>query len=110
MQSVLPVGWNAAGWTWYRLVNGVVQWRRELGTLQVLVGAVVPEPILARLEAADERVTGRVRMCGCMLFGRVVATPDMTALRTAPEMEPPTTSFETLDATGSTWWYVGFDE
>ena len=69
MQVVLPVGWNAAGWAWYRLVNGVVQRRRGPRTFHVLVGAVVPEPILARLEAADNRVTGGVRMCGCMLCG-----------------------------------------
>jgi len=67
---------------------------------------VVPKPIFARLEAADDRVTRRVRMRAGVLAGRVVAASNVTALRTPSEMEPPTSRGEALHATGPAWWHL----
>ena len=58
----------------------------------------IPEPCLAGLEASDDRVPRRQEMLGRMLVGRTVAASDVTALRTAPQMEPPRARGQTLPA------------
>jgi hypothetical protein len=101
-QKILPVGRNAAGWSRYRLVNRMVERRGEARSFDVFVRAIVPEPVFAWLEAADDGMTGRARMRGRVFLERVVTTPDMTALGAPPQVQPPTTCRETLDAAGST--------
>src|SRR4051812_36112007 len=49
---------------------------------------VAPEPLLARLERAHDRVAGRVVVRGHVLVGRGVAAPDGPALRAAPQVHP----------------------
>ena len=63
-----------------------------------LLAPVVPEPVLAGLEASDHRVAGDPRMVGGVLARGVVATADMTARGAAPQMEPPAVTSEALDA------------
>lgn len=41
-----------------------------------------------------------------MFAERVVTTANVAALRTSPQMEPPSTGFETLHTTGSTRWHL----
>ena len=53
------------------------------------LGAEVPEPGLARLEAADHRVTGVGRVAAGVPARRRVAAADVPALRAAAEVEPP---------------------
>jgi len=108
-QKTLPVGRNPAGWSRHRLVDRMVQWGREARSFDVLVRAVVPEPVFAWLEAADDGVTGRVCMRGRVFLERVVTTPDMTALGAAAQVQPPTTGREALDAAGSARRYVRND-
>ena len=105
-QEALPVGRNAAGWSRYGLVNRVVQRRGEARSFDVLVRAIVPEPVFAWLEAADNWVIGRVRMCGGVFLERVVTTPDMATLGAPPQVQPPTAGRETLDAAGSARWHI----
>jgi len=75
----------------------------EARPFHVFVCSVVPKPILAWLEAANDRVTRRVRMRGRVLTGRVVAASNVAALRTPSKVEPPTPRLETLQATGPAW-------
>ena len=89
-QEVLPVGGNPSGGAGHGLVDGMMVGRCEARPFQVFVGSVVPEPILARLEAGDDGVTGGVRMRRRVLAGRVVAASDVAALRTPSEVKPPT--------------------
>ncbi len=103
MQVSLPVRWDAAGRSRHRLVERVVAWRREDGTLQELFGRVIPEPVLAGLKALGDRVSFSGGMATRVLRRRRVAAADMTASCAAPEMEPPAIlGGEALDAPGAT--------
>jgi hypothetical protein len=90
-QEALPVGRHAPLWSRHGLVVRMVQGRRELRTIQELIRAIVPEPILAWLEAADHRVIRRVRVRGRVLSKGVITAPDMSALRAPAKMKPPAT-------------------
>src|SRR5438105_8184891 len=50
---------------------------------------VAPAPVLARLEAADDRMAGSMEVLRRMLVGRVVAAADATAGQAQPQMDPP---------------------
>src|SRR5580658_980131 len=102
-QEGLPVGGDPSGRPGHTLVEGMVLGWGEAGPFQVLAGPIVPEPVLPRLEAADDRVTGRLRMRGRVLAQRIVATSDVPALRAPSEVEPPATGLETLHAAGPAW-------
>jgi hypothetical protein len=80
-QQLLPVSWNASGWSGYRLVDGMMLGRCEARPFHIFVGPVIPEPILTWLETPDDIVTRRLRMCGGVLAWRIVATSDVAALR-----------------------------
>ena len=67
------------------------------------------EPAFARFEAADDRVTRRVRMrCG-VLGRRGVAAPDVTALGAPAQMQPPPAAGQAFNATGPARWDRHFD-
>jgi hypothetical protein len=78
-------------------------WGRQARSFHVFVGFIVPIPILTGLETANDRVAGRIRVRGRMLAERIIAAPYVAALRAPPQVEPPTPSFEALDATASAW-------
>jgi hypothetical protein len=80
------------------LVERVVPWRGELGTLRIGLGRVVPEPVLAGLIALDDRVPFSHRVTAGVLRGRRVATPDVPASGTAAQVEPPPVGRQALDA------------
>src|SRR5258708_12430645 len=63
-----------------------------------LLGLVVPEPFLVRLEAPDERVPGRARMRSRVLGRRGVTAADMPALGTSAQVHPPAADLVTLHA------------
>ena len=56
MELPLPTRRHAAGRSWHWLVERVVMRRSEDGALQELFGRVIPEPVLAGLEALDDRM------------------------------------------------------
>src|ERR1700679_833406 len=58
MQVTLPIARHAACGPRRRLIEWMVLRRGELRTVVVLLGRIVPEPVLARLKAADEVVAG----------------------------------------------------
>src|SRR5271165_3982201 len=95
----LPVGWYPACRAWHRLVQGMVLRRSQRWPALVhLLSLVVPEPFLARLEAPDQRVPGRLRVRGRVLRWRGVAAADVPASGTAAEVDPPAADFITLHA------------
>ena len=63
----LPVSGHPTRGSRHRLVERVVTGWSEGRSLEVLLGAVVPEPILARLEALDDRMTGFSRVAAGVL-------------------------------------------
>ena len=70
------------------------------GLVEVLA-RVGPEPGLARLEAADHRVAGRLGVRGGVLGRRVVAAADVPALGAAAQVQPPAARRLALDAAGA---------
>jgi hypothetical protein len=58
VKVALPVRRHSPGWSRRRLVERMMLWRGERRTVVVLLGPVVPEPVLARFEAADQRMPG----------------------------------------------------
>ncbi len=56
-QKLLPVGGDPSVWSRHGLVEGMMLRGCEARTFCVLVCPVVPKPVLAWLEAADDRVT-----------------------------------------------------
>ena len=63
--------------------------REQFHTLDHPLRLVIVEPVLARLEAGNDRMAGCLRMLGRVLAGRTVAATDVPALRTPAEMKPP---------------------
>lgn len=89
-QRARPVRRHPPRGTRCRLVLGVAQRGSEVRAGLVQLGRVeVPEPGLAGFETADDGMAGALRMRRGVLGGRVVATADVPALRTAAQMEPP---------------------
>jgi hypothetical protein len=101
VQVPLPVAGHMAG----RTGCGLVRWAMgRLGqgrAVGVLLGRVVPEPLLSRLETLRQRmVAGRRVPAGVLRRRRVTAT-DVTAMGTAPQMQPPSVRGQTLDTSRS---------
>ncbi|CRK52910.1 hypothetical protein RHCRD62_50113 [Rhodococcus sp. RD6.2] len=93
--------------------RGLIQWVVPgLGEFRSLVhplGPVVPEPVLARLVALYERVTGRGGVRRRVLRGRRIAAPDVPALGAATQVHPPPLRGVAIDATRSARRHVRRD-
>ena len=64
---------------------------------------IVVKPLLARLEARDDRVTGGSVVFRCMLIRRTITAADVTTLGASAKMEPPRTGRRAFDAAGAAW-------
>ena len=80
----LPVSGDLALGTRNRLGQRVRMGRSQLRPFGVLLGAVIPEPVLAGLKALDHAVFRVLGMRGRMLAGGIVAAADMPALGAPP--------------------------
>jgi hypothetical protein len=89
MKMPLPIPRNAPCGTRYWLVIRVVTRRREGRSVDDRFTAVVPKPILTRLEALDHGVVELAGVPGGVLTRRSVAASDVATDRTAAEVEPP---------------------
>jgi hypothetical protein len=99
MQQLLPVGRDASGGSWRRLIQWVMVRRRKLGAVVVeLLVAIVVEPLFFRLVTGDPGMSGRFGVGGGVLAGRVVAAPDVAALRAPAQVKPPSALLFTLHA------------
>ena len=67
VQSSLPVPGHAPRGSWHRLVERMVAGRGKLGTVPELLRRVIPEPLLARLIALDDRMPCVSGMVACVL-------------------------------------------
>ena len=110
VEQTPPVWGNAPGWTGHRLIRRMVMRRRQRGSLPELVGPVVPEPLLARFEAADDRMLGCHCMGGGMPTRRVVAAADVPALGATTQVQPPPACLQALDTPCPTRLHSRSDE
>jgi hypothetical protein len=97
----LPVARHTAGRARHRLVERMVLGRCEARTFQGFFGEVVPEPVLAWLEAADNSVARLIGVQGGVLARGRVATADVAAPGAASQVEPPPVGRKALDAAGA---------
>src|SRR5205085_1918072 len=89
VEVALPVPRYAAGGPRHRLVERVVLGRSQPRALKGLIGGVVPEPVLAWLEAADHTVARPRGVLAGVLARRRVAAADVATAGAAPQVEPP---------------------
>src|SRR5215472_3807123 len=101
VQVGLPVPGHAPGRAGYRLLSWMMLGWGECraGAVHPVLG-VAPEPALARLEAADQRVPRRGRVRAGVLRWRGVTAADVAAQRAAAQVEPPSVAGVAFDAAG----------
>jgi hypothetical protein len=115
MQTGLPVFRDPSFRSGHRLVLWMPARRNKLRPTDHLLSLIAPEPAFARLKAGRDRMSCRVKMLRGMLTGRAVTTADVSALRAAAQVQPPSTGSQTF---GATWpvglsarinaWMIGF--
>jgi hypothetical protein len=109
VEVFLPVCGDAAGRSRCRLPARVMRRLRQRRAFVELLSPVVPEPVLPRLEALDDRVPGLPRMVRGVLGGRGVTTTDMSALSAAAQVQPPAIARHAFRTAGAVRWYRRFD-
>jgi len=82
---------------------------RQLDTVNDDSFLVVVEPSLSRFKACDYRVPSEMKMLGRVLIRRGVATTYVSALCTAPQVQPPTAARQAFDAAVAAWSYLRID-
>lgn len=83
--------------------------RREFLSRDHFAGAVIVEPVFARLEAGNDRMAGGVKMFRGVLRGRAVTATHVAALGAAPQVEPPSAGMQTLLAALAAGRHFGID-
>lgn len=106
MDVTLPVGRDCARRSWYRLIQRVTVGAGQFGAVERATRPVVVKPILAGLEALDDRVAGCGVMGGGVLGWRCVTTADVPAGGTSPQVHPPAgrSGGQALHTTGPARW------
>src|SRR5271156_2443560 len=94
----LPVRRHPRGWPWRGLLERAMLRRGQRRTVAELPRVVVPEPVLARLEAAYQRMPGSGRVLARVLRRGGVATADVSAAGAAAQMQPPAVAGQALRA------------
>jgi|GEM_PF-1855082 len=98
MQQALPVFRHAPLRTWRRLSDWMMMGRSKRGAISHAAAFKIPEPAFSRLEALDHRVPCAAVVLVGMTRRRRVAAADMTALRAAAQMKPPSLRLLTFQA------------
>src|SRR5688572_20741285 len=76
-------------WTLTGATAGRSSRRSRSGGLHVDLVHEAPDPVLPRLQRADDRVAGRLRVGRGVLVRRIVAAPDATAGQALSKVDPP---------------------
>ena len=97
----LPVRRHRAGRSGHRLIQRMTVRSVKLRAGEGFFCTIVVKPLLAGLEARDDRVTRSGVMFRCMLTWRGVAAADVTAFGASAKMQPPAALSQTFDATCS---------
>ena len=89
MQQLTPIARNAALGAWNGLIERMrARWHRFC-TRDHGFFFVVVKTILTRFEAGNDRMAAHLGMLRSVLRRRAVTTADVTALRAAPQVQPP---------------------
>lgn len=99
VQQILPVAWHSSARTRCWLRTGMrLRWRQGRA-IKLGLRLKVPEPVLARLEAANHWMPRMLEVFCGMLARGVVATTDVATFSAAAEMKPPRSCSLALDTT-----------
>jgi hypothetical protein len=101
VQLLCPVVRDSALRSWYWLVNRVCGRRGKSRAVIHLLVLIVVEPVFAGFVGLHPTMSRSLGMVSCVLPNRGVATANMTALRTAPQMEPPAPNSLAVRATNT---------
>jgi hypothetical protein len=104
MEVPLPVSWDLPARTRRRLIERMMLRWGERGPLVELLGVVAPEPVLARLEAANHWVLVSGGVLARVLRGGRIAAADVSALGAAAQVKPPPALGQALDTAGPAGW------
>src|ERR1700677_1065789 len=96
-EQVGPVARHSIARTGNRLVLRMAFRCGKFGTFVVVIALVVPEPVLARFERSDDRVSSLPPVLCCVPGQGIVTATDVAAGRTPPQVHPPTIGGITLD-------------
>jgi hypothetical protein len=83
--------------------------RKKLNPRYRLVSREVPEPVLARFKAGGNGMAGGFGMAAGVTGRRAVAAADVPALRTTPQVKPPSARREALGASITSGHRPGID-
>jgi hypothetical protein len=103
VEQRLPVCRHRPFRSWCGLIQRMAVRGAKLRPLERFFRAIVVKPVLARLEARDDRVAGGSVVFRCMLIWRTITAADVTTLGASAKMEPPRTGRRAFDAAGSAW-------
>jgi hypothetical protein len=81
----------------------------QLRTLESFSRSVIVEPVLAGLEAVDDRVARGGVMLRRMLAWRTIATADVAAFGASAQVQPPSVRCQAFDATCAAWFCLQID-
>jgi hypothetical protein len=109
VQEAFPLWGYPAGGSRYGLFCRMRGRAVELRALKSFSRSVIVEPVLARFEAADNRVPCGGVVLRCMLAWRSIAAADVTALGASAEMQPPSVRCQAFDAACTAWFRVQID-
>src|ERR1700751_1861980 len=82
---------------------------RQLRAVEKGFSFVVVAPVFAWLKTGDHRMPARVKMFGTVLARRIITATYMSAFGAAPQVQPPATARQALDATNPTRFHCGID-
>jgi len=72
-----------------------------IGKIDFLLVDIAPAPAFRRIVPFDDRVPGRMEMCGRVAKGRIIAAPHVPAGPAQPQVHPRAVQREALFATAS---------
>ena len=99
----LPVWGHRSGRSRHRLIQWMGVESVRLRTREDFLCTIVVKPLLARLEARDDRVACSGVMFRCMLIWRRITAADVAAFGAHAKMQPPCAQSQAFDATCAAW-------
>ena len=109
VQQGAPIARDSTLGAWDRLIYWMRARRLQFFARDHGVFSVVVKPILTRFEAGNNRMSVRFGMLGGVLARRAITAADVTALRAAPKMQPPSAGRQAFHAAISTRFRSGVD-
>ena len=93
----------------HRLALGMRARRGQLNAVDNRVLRIVVEPVFTRFKTGNHRMPTQMKVPGRVLARRGIATAYVSAFGATPQVQPPATARQTLEAAVSGWLYRRID-